>query len=98
MRNNARVLRVVGIELTEALWYDYSVPGGRDSRQLGGTAAVPQSKKNQETSMEREDEMEMVAILRRRPDLIGLVWQLIAEATERVAARQAAERDRPESA
>lgn len=48
--------------------------------------------------MERKEEMEMIAILRQRPELFGLALQLIAEATERVAARQRAERDKPESA
>lgn len=48
--------------------------------------------------MSNEEEREMVAILRQRPELLGLCWQLIAEATERVAARQAAERERPQSA
>lgn len=79
-------MRVVGVELTEALCYDNSVPGGRDSLQLGGTAAVPQIKENQETNMER-DEIELITILRQRPDLIGLAWLLIAEATERAGAR-----------
>ena len=90
-------MRVVGVELTEALCYDNSVPGGRDSRQLGGTAAVPRIKENQETIMER-DEIELIAILRQRPDLIGLAWRLIAEATERASSRQAAERETPQSA
>ena len=48
--------------------------------------------------MERNNEMEMVAILRQRPDLFGLALQLIEEAQERVAARQAAERETQQSA
>ena len=44
-----------------------------------------------------KDEMEMVAILRQRPDLLGLALQLIAEATERVAARQQAALDTPQA-
>ena len=48
--------------------------------------------------MSSEEERELAEIIRQRPDLLGLAWQLIAEATERVAARQAAEREKPQSA
>lgn len=90
-------MRVVGVELTEALCYDNSVPGGRDSRQFGGTAAVPQIREDQETIMER-DEIELIAILRQRPDLIGLAWRLIAEAKERSGARGREAHGKPVSA
>ena len=39
------------------------------------------------------EEREMIAILRQRPDLLGLAWQLVAEAIERAAARQAEEHE-----
>lgn len=51
--------------------------------------------KNQETNMDRKEEMEMIAILRQRPDLFGLALQLIAEAQERVASRQQAAHETP---
>ena len=47
---------------------------------------VPYARMN----MERNEEREMITILRQRPELFGLCLQLIAEATERVAARLAA--------
>ena len=74
-------------------------PAGGTVAGLAAWTAVPHQRFGyQETDMGGNNELEMIAILRKRPDLTGLCWQLIAEATERAVSRQAAERETPQSA
>lgn len=90
-------MRVVDIELTEALCYDNSVPGGRDSRQLGGTAAVPHQRLNQETNeMElTSDERKLLAIVREKPELMAFALRLASEFADKSPSSDPQPHDKP---
>lgn len=63
-------MRVVGVELTEALCYDNSVPGGRDSRQLGGTAAVPLFSNNEPKEIKMSIDDQIMEIIHHHPEIL----------------------------
>lgn len=63
-------MRVVGVELTEALCYDNSVPGGRDSRQLGGTAAVPLFSNIEPKEIKMSIDDQIMEIIHQHPEIL----------------------------
>ena len=82
-------MRVVGVELTEALCYDNSVPGGRDSRQLVGTAAVPLFSNNEHKEIKMSIDDQIMEIIHHHPEILLKMLRSALELKARVSDCQA---------